>query len=85
MLLWIFCILGWVLFGMLLYGTYRLDQHWIRQTNLVIKENQETTEKYNEIVRKYNLFLEKIEAAQREIQAGNVEVIRTGKKNFTLN
>jgi hypothetical protein len=49
--------MGWSLFGLLMYGLYRLNNWWVRDYNLLVKDNRELVAKYNDAALKYNTLL----------------------------
>jgi hypothetical protein len=47
---WLLAICGWLL-------AYRIDQHWIKSYNKLVKEDNELVEQHNILVRGYNELL----------------------------
>lgn len=68
MILWIFCIMGWSLFGLLMYGLYRLNNWWVRDYNLLVKDNRELVAKYNDAALKYNTLLASTKGQKIEVR-----------------
>ncbi len=73
MILWIFCIMGWSLFGLLMFGLYRLNNSWVRDYNLLVKDNRELVTKYNDVAQKYNTLLSRTQGQGIQVKEVSVK------------
>jgi hypothetical protein len=65
MILWIFCIMGWSLFAIMMYLSYRLHKSWTRDYTFVVKDNKDLVIKFNDAALKYNDLLDHIEKGHK--------------------
>ena len=80
MLLTILCIVGWLLFGITLYLSVRVDGYHDRRFNLLLAEDKKIVEMYNDLAIQHNKLIDRIENGQKI----PVKIV-SGKKDTSLN